>query len=885
MRNLILTPDASASKRVRAVLARKSLGFGVKVVTPKELIDEVRLAYLVPDIQDDWLERLHQSMEEMSADFFWSKSFNVDPVGTSSAVAEALDQILRSGGDEGGWENSKLAVRAAKTLRDLEELWNTAGNPLPADLKVIKEIEGQSTTGIYSFSIHFVDGWPRLDTQLQRLVIMLNSASNKLDRELLKIIEESSRIPASTEALSITHQLSANCFGPSSEKIQHSEEASFLMARDPLEEIECAVGAIQKQFTNGVLAHDIGVLLPDDHFYHSAFADAISIAGLHTAGLTRSYNLRDLAGEVVRSLLLVSRGPVPKMALAALLASPIAPWRKIIGSQLASRVMSGMFNLRPVKDMTADEEQSLMAVQRLRDNKVSIAEVIEVFARGLENKPQSLRLQALAKLISQYESISTDIDYDHLLGLVGHVDETLEKPTIFPQNGIRIFSENQEPWSDVKYLYVLGFNGGHYPKLPGTSPVFHDSEKQSINSELGWSLLTAETLLDIRRSLFQRQIGSASKALTFFASARSVDGSTIQLSETATFIAALLATDPEDLFTPVQKHDGRLPQAEDTKPVKMRQPISKDLDLSRNLLFLRTDEDGNPKPESPSSLETLLVSPLSWLLNRLDALPDPWSTDTLDALLQGNIAHAVFEKLFKKDGQLIDRESVEVAVNDALAEVIRQQAPLLATAQWKVERNTLWSTLVQAVKNWCDVLEVLDAKVVGVEASLKGDFSGIPIRGFSDEVIQLPGGKLAVVDFKKSSSSKRRERMELGYDCQVSLYEKMINDNPDELGVEGSTETPGIIYYTLNDQRVITDARTDLRNNVPGLIVVSNDVSINALDEIADLLQKLKRGVVEMNHQGDASRFAKDKALPDFALQATPLIKMFAHSDPMEGEQ
>ena len=140
MRNLILTPDASASKRIRAVLARRSLGFGVKVVTPKELIDEVRLAYLVPDIQDDWLERLHQSMEEMSADFFWSKSFKVDPVGTSSAVAEALDQILRSGGDEGGWENSKLAVRAAKTLRDLEELWNNAGNPLPADLKVITDI-------------------------------------------------------------------------------------------------------------------------------------------------------------------------------------------------------------------------------------------------------------------------------------------------------------------------------------------------------------------------------------------------------------------------------------------------------------------------------------------------------------------------------------------------------------------------------------------------------------------------------------------------------------------------------------------------------------------------------------------------------------------------
>ena len=126
--------------------------------------------------------------------------------------------------------------------------------------------------------------------------------------------------------------------------------------------------------------------------------------------------------------------------------------------------------------------------------------------------------------------------------------------------------------------------------------------------------------------------------------------------------------------------------------------------------------------------------------------------------------------------------------------------------------------------------------------------------------------------------------MELGYDCQVSLYEKMINDNPGELGVETSSDTPGIIYYTLNDQRVIADDRTGLPNNVPGLIVVSNDVSVNALDEIKGQIKKLKKGVVEMNHGSDAETFATEKALPDFALEATPLVKMFAHPDPVEGD-
>jgi ATP-dependent helicase/nuclease subunit B len=884
IRKLILSPDAFASKRIRAILAERYLGFGVKVVTPNELTDELRLAYLLSEVEDEWLEKLSLGMEGMPS-AFWTKSFDVDPVGTSSAIADALDHVLRSGAAEGAWESPNLPARANNTLEDLKELWKNAGQPLPSDLTVIKKIEARSDSGIYSFAIHFVEDWPRLDIQIKKLINVLNAASGSLDDELQKVVREVSQPPSVSPRSSVPHRLAATCFGISSEAIGHSEELSFLTARDPLEEIECVIGSIQKLLSDCASCEDIGVLLPDDRYYHRAFADAVSFANLHAAGLSNEYVLRDLGGEVVRSLLLIARGPVPKMAFAALLASPIAPWRQSVGNRLASYVMSGRFTLRTLREMTADEEKSLMAVQRLRDNKIPVSEVIEGFARGVENTSHSMRLRSLGKSISEHETGSGDIDYDLLLEFVGHAKETLEQTTVFPQNGIRVFSENQEPWAEVKHIFVLGFNGGHFPSLPGTSPVFHDSEKQSINDELRWDLPTAEKILGIRRSRFQRQIGAASETVTFFASARSTDGSPIQLSETATFIAGLLGTEPEELFIPVQKHGGRLPQADDVEPVSMRQLASKDLDLTRDLLVLRNDEDGSPTPESPSSLETLLVSPLSWLLGRLDALPDPWSADALDARLQGNIAHGVFEYLFKTDGQLIERDLVEAAVDEALAEVIRQQAPLLSTAHWKVERNSLRSTLIQAVKNWREVLEVLDAKVVGVEASLKGEFSGIPIRGFSDEVVQLPSGKLAVVDFKKSSSPKRRERMELGFDCQVSLYEKMINDNPDKLGVESSSESPGIIYYTLNDQRVITDDRTGLPNTVPGLIVISNDVSVNALNEIRDQIKKLKRGIVEMNHEGDAVSFAKEKALPGFALEATPLIKMFAHSDPMEREQ
>ena len=884
-RKLLLTPDASASKRIRSELAAKSLGFDVKVVTQIELIDELRLAYLLPEQEDSWFETLREVMESMP-NAFWAKSFSVDPSGTSAAIADVLDQMLRNSEHKADWQSPGLTSRINSTLADLEELWKQAGKPLPVDLGIMEKIEANLDAGIYSFSIYCANEWPRLDTHLKQLINTLNALGQPLDEELRQIIEAASRAPSSNLTSLAPHLLSANCFSVSSHVEKKPDDAlTFLLARDPLEESECAIGAIQKLIENGVRPQEIGLLLPDVHYYHRAVSDTVSLAGIHTAGLSNEYHLRDLGGEVVRSLLLIARGPVPKMAFAALLASPIAPWRQSVGNRLASHVMSGRFNLRTLSEMTSDEEKSLMTVQRLRDNKISVSEVIELFARGVEKTGHSLRLRTLGKSISEFEAGSGDTDYDLLLGLVGHVDETLELPTVFPQNGIRIFSESQDPWAEVKHLFILGFNGGRYPSIPGTSPVFHDLDKQNINAALEWDLPTADAALSIRRSRFQRQIAASSETATFFASARNMDGSPAQFSETATFIAGLLGAEPDELFISVQERSGRLPQAAEKKPAVLRRPKSKDLDLARDLLVLRTDEDGNPKPESPSSLETLLVSPLSWLLGRLDALPDPWSADALDALLQGNIAHGVFENLFEKDEQLIERDDVEAAVDDALAEVIRQQAPLLSTAQWKVERNTLRSTLIQAVKNWRDVLEVLDAKVVGVEASLKGEFSGIPIRGFSDEVVQLPGGKLAVVDFKKSSSGKRRERMELGYDCQVSLYEKMVSDNPDVLGVKTSSETPGIIYYTLNDQRVIADDRTGLPSNVPGLIVVSNDVSVNALDEIKEQIKKLKMGIVELNHERDAEIFAKEKALPDFALQATPLVGMFAHLNPVEGEQ
>jgi ATP-dependent helicase/nuclease subunit B len=874
--SLLLVPDASAGRKVRRAIAERKLGLGLRVVTWPELVEEVRAAYLIPQPGQDWVETVHQAIGR-SETSYWRRSFEFDPIGTASVVATALEECIRAGGMEGNWSHPSLADRSNMVLSDLHGLWAQADNALPPELELIDAVEGSPERAISKFSIHIVDDWPQLDSFQRHLIDLLNERGRSPSEDFLAILQEAVSLPETAANTSKPKNLASLCFSGRNASLAVSDDIAFLLARDPLQEIEAAVAIIQSMLGRGAKPRNIGVLVPEDPYFQRALGDVLANSGILTAGLPSQAQLRDLGGEVVRSLILLSRGPVPKMALASLLASPIAPWRKDIGLNLASNVMAGRFELKSPSEILDAEEKSLTMIRHLKIGRASIVEAIAAFTSELDDGLHLPRLRLLSKTIEDHLVGDSPVDHDQLLQLVGHVTSTTEMQVRFPANGIRIFRETQEPWTEVEHLIVLGFNSGRFPAIPGASPLLHDLEKRDINEHLGWQLQTSDTLLKVRREILQRQIAAASTTIKFMASARNIAGSVIQPAETATFMAGVLGREPNSLFVPLAEDTKWLPRSHRATARRPRQPVPTDLSLDRDILALRADGDGNLLPESPTSLETLLVSPVAWLLGRIGAEPTPWDPDTLDPLLQGNIAHSVFEQLFPVGGDRGDREATETTVDEALSNAIRKHAPLLSTAQWKVERHTLRATLIQAVSRWQDVLGSLDGRVVGVEARLTGEFKGIPISGFCDEIIQLPDGKLVVVDFKKSASGKRRDRMELGYDCQVSLYEMMLGEDGSGLDLDTPPGRPGIVYFTLNDQRVLADDRTELPPDVPGLAVVANDVSGNALRDIEARLKKLRLGVVEMNQNDDAKRLDKEKGLPGYALEASPLVMMFAH--------
>jgi len=316
---------------------------------------------------------------------------------------------------------------------------------------------------------------------------------------------------------------------------------------------------------------------------------------------------------------------------------------------------------------------------------------------------------------------------------------------------------------------------------------------------------------------------------------------------------------------------------------------SADLSLELDLLNLRRDAKGNPKPESPSALETLMVSPLGWLLQRLHAEPTFWVPEEANVLLLGTLSHTVFEHTFRAGAEVPDRAELPGLVRSSLDAAIADEAPFMQSALWRVDRRQLESELVQAAETWREVLIALNAKVIGNEVWLQGDLHGLSIHGQADALLELPNGRLLIVDFKKSSSASRRKRMYKGYDSQVELYRQMITTGGVKEDVQAAlgkrlqaAGSIGVVYYTLNDQVSLSDMTVSGASGVPGWETLADDVANEAMKLIDRRVEALRAGQIRMNRLTEIDSFEKESGIKPYALEISPLVTLFMRAGEAE---
>ncbi|MCC5975612.1 MAG: PD-(D/E)XK nuclease family protein [Rubellimicrobium sp.] len=665
------------------------------------------------------------------------------------------------------------------------------------------------------------------------------------------------------------------------------ESLRFVALRDVAEEAAFAAARAQALIDGGERPQDIGLLVPDEAPCHLHLDRAFRDLVLPLSGLPRPPQRRDVAGETLLHLLLCLQRPAPAMALASLYISPLMPWPAATGRALAGEVMRGRFEPNISKELKGRARDLFARLRReAGDSGKALRAALETAIGLLGNLPDQqddvLRLRAGAVRLWPLLQGPEEPDWPRLLALV--TPETPEPPpTETFVEGVTVITETALPWRPVRHLIALGMSGNRWPRPVPTSPFFLDSELVRLRALTGLQIETRGDMLRLRLERLRRQVLAATGTLTLTRPVFAADGTREAPAPALSLIArTILLGDKPVEDAEVLIHDLRDAGPQDwpcahraipplASPLVL--PPGGALSVDRDLLSVRRDDDGRMRPQSPSRLETLLVSPLAWALAEFGAEETLWAPEGLDVMLAGTLAHDVLEHMFPKDTALPDPEAIAAALPGHLSRAIRRHAPFLQRAIWEVERQGLARDIRTAALAWRDTLAALGAEVIDNELWLIGEGLDIRLRGRADCLLRLPDGTLLVVDHKKSGTTRRRKRMEAGWDLQVALYRAMLL-RPEPTGgvLDKALEAApaiGVAYHLMNDQGVLTHGIELPEGTVS---VLPGEVSDQAEALLAARLAEVGAGLIRLNGEDDRTWFDKTGGVTAYALDASPLI-------------
>lgn len=783
----------------------------------------------------------------------WRDSLANAPVETISAVSAALEGLVLATADlrapaTGTMEDS----RARRHLDALINLWCKLGDSLPEGLAPVRHVL-ELPHGRFLDPLPVVEGSldPHAPAAMKALYARLQQEFGAVE------------VPAKGRAAregSRLHALQGGVAEAAIEAGPRDDSLAFYGLRDLAACADFAAARARALIESGISAREIAVLASGDP---RQIARAFAEQGVPVSGLPSSLPERDIIGETALQLALAKRTPTPAMVLASLALSPLMPWSAQTGRDLAENLIGGDFRgdvLSPTpahKDLWTDIRASAGSLAQLR---FLIDRICERIANG--NEVRARLSIPPGEGSPDWEAILRGIQIAP--PLVADPERNLE--------GVSLWSVQESPWRPCRHLIVTDFTDGLYPTRPRANPMFLDSEIITIRATTGLHLRGRAEGLAQGLSLFDQQLQSVTDTVTFLIPWRDLAGARQQPSAGLSLVARAISGvgDAQDLILDLSRLPPRdwpvahhrlppLPEADDL-PEALSFP-------GIDLLALRRKDDGTTKPQSPSRLETLLVSPLAWLLEEVGAGDMSWSAEELDVMAKGNIAHDVFEHVFLKDQPVPEPAALTVAVAEAYDRALTRHAGFLRSASWEMERSGLEREILQAALRWRDHLLALGAKIIGNEIWLAGEAHGINLHGKADAILELPDGSLLVVDHKKSGTSGRRRRMEAGWDLQAGLYRDMLarpirrdGDGMDPL----IGRKVGIAYHLMNDGGLLTSGLV-LADGSPARDM-GDAVNDAAVAMLAERLAQLGAGRVVLNTSADEGFFKKEAGFTPYAL-------------------
>ena len=859
--------------RIDPLLTSNPVTGAVRFITD-ELLGE---NYLAPKADEP---DLFKTLQARTAP--WSASLKAAPAETTRAVETALVSVARSTPtlDPAELDISALPDCRAKThLAALKELWQDLDR-LPSQLAKWAHVIGSDAhDALEPLPILNPTPCPFADpveiAVAETLVRHHGVASTASQHEQAKAVG-----PAHGNFGAIQRQM-----GKASEKTTRDASVACFGLRDPREEAQFAAALAQRLIDDGRVAGpaEIGILCPEDPAYSAALQESCDTFGLPLSGGAETPAKRDFIGELLSLALQLLSAPAPRTALASFYISPLMPWPCDVGRQMAREVMDYGWS-KTANEVTGAERDMLDALTPSHTPE-------QLFAR-LNAIAKALADCDLQPRIAPLRAVTADqLDWTLLHKLAAPVPAEAEGQNRFVE-GVSLFTETALPWRPVRQLMVLGMTGNRWPNSPGSDPFFTEGEVALIRENTGLCLQGRRERLARGLELFRRQLCAGTDGLTLLASSKNLRGETLSPSTGLALISHMLGAEkPSDLV-----HDVRnMPVEEWPVAARIPAPLPQNgavsfpsdgvLELNRglgtpdkpglDLLRVRQDEDGRMLPQSPSRLENVIVSPLAWLLEELDARDRTWAPESLDVMTLGTIIHQVLEDAFPENSDVPTSEDLERDIPVVLDAAIGKHAKWLGGPSWATERKSLLGEALDVSKTWAGFLSDTGANVLHNEIDLAGDHGGLLLRGKSDCLLRLPDGRILVVDHKRSSASNRRDRMTKGWDLQVALYRAML-ERP-----EGDTALTKLVedgvqivtaYHTTRDATVLSD---ELGVGLDRVEAIPNDVSEHAMSHLAEVVAEVGAGTVRLNREGDYKRFEKERGIKAYALEGNPLVAAF----------
>lgn len=836
----------------------------------------------------------------------WADSFALAPAETAASICAELTGLILATPDmrPDGVDLSQLPdSRAARHLAALLDLWRALDDALPEGLDTIRRAiagEGVPLEPLPLLDVPLAEGAPAAIHALRKALVARFGLAP--DAVLRAWRAEQARLTDGAPSGCNLGQIQRHLMD-GAQAMPQDDSLSVWGLRDLVDEAEACAAMVQTLVTQGTRPQDIALLVPDDRAYHRHLARAFARVGVPLSGLPQPAPERDLAGEALTHLLSALQTPAPAMAMASLYALPGMPWPAETGTALAREALDGRAQPRwaaaaegPLAEITG-----LIARPRPGDGE-ELRRRLDRFAALLPDSELRRGLQTRLNLLRPLLRSATVPDWGLLTALAA--PRPPEPPAALRiVEGVSVIRESEPPWRPARILMVLGVSDGRYPRPPANSAMFMDSEREAIAQATGLQVEGRAERLARDLALFQRQIALPSQRLVLFCPRQGLDGSALMPGPALALIARCIAdpaapdrpvTEPESLIRDLRHHPGayRLCATEAAAPAMplAELPAAGLVQLGTDLLMLRQTEDGLAAPQSPSRLETLLVSPLAWLLDQAGAGPVEWLPQEWDIMTAGTLAHDVLEHLFRPGESMPSDSEIAERTPAIIAEAIRRKAPFAQGALWAVERDSLTREASLAARNWAAALRAMQAEVVANEVGLRGEWHGIALRGFADSVLRLPGGDLLIVDHKKSRTGQRQDRMQAGWDLQTELYRAMLR-NPAPLPPDappspfaGANGRIGVAYHLLNDSGILCHG---VEIAAEGVTQISADISVNALEMLKERLADVGAGRIRLNSDEDPDFFSKTCKFTPYALEASPLIAAFTigASDDMDEDE